>query len=138
MSYNLFLDDIRNPVEVCTYIKPVSLQAFFKDYEWVICRNYSEFTNYIIKNGIPNVISFDHDLADEHYTPEEYWTGYESSRNYQEDKYPHYTEKTGYDCAKWLIEYCMKNNTDIPKSILCHSMNPVGKDKILNAFQQVS
>lgn len=60
------------------------------------------------------MISFDHDLADEHYWKQN--TG-------------EFVEKTGYDCVKWLIEYCMDNDVDLPK-FYCHSMNPVGKENI--------
>ena len=60
------------------------------------------------------MISFDHDLADEHYL----------KQNSQE-----FVEKIGYDCAKWLVEYCMDHYLDLPK-FYCHSMNPVGKENI--------
>ena len=42
---------------------------------------------------------------------------------------PEYFEKTGYDCAKWLVEYCLNNDLDLPFCFV-HSMNPVGKDNI--------
>lgn len=47
---------------------------------------------------------------------------------------PTYFEKTGYECAKWLVEYCLDNDLDLP---LCyvHSMNPVGKDNINNLLK---
>lgn len=38
-------------------------------------------------------------------------------------------EKTGYDCAKWLVEYCLDNNLKLPKWNI-QSANPVGKDNI--------
>ena len=34
--------------------------------KWVVVKNYDEFTEYIEKNGIPDYISFEHDLAPEH------------------------------------------------------------------------
>ena len=40
-------------------------------------------------------------------------------------------EKTGYDCAKWLVEYCLDNDLSLPKYQV-HSMNPVGKKNILD------
>jgi hypothetical protein len=36
---------------------------------------------------------------------------------------------SGYDCAKWLVEYCMDNDLDLPNWIV-QSANPVGKDNI--------
>lgn len=43
--------------------------------------------------------------------------------------YSSYGEKTGYDCAKWLCEYCQRNKVKVP-TYYVHSMNPVGKDNI--------
>ena len=105
MSYNLFLDDVRNP------------NKFLKDVRtWIVARNYSEFTETIRRNGLPKFISFDHDLADEHYT--------QHSTDYRGCK-----EKTGYHCALWLIEYCMSLSESLPEWQV-HSMNPVGKMNI--------
>ena len=53
---------------------------------------------------------------------------YEKSKEYQEKQ--QYKEKTGLECAKWLIDYCIDNNQELP-NYLCHSQNPVGKDNIL-------
>lgn len=106
----LFLDDIRYPIEAYHYTK----QDIFLRKDWHIVRNYEQFINWIIENGLPEMISFDHDLADEHY-----WNN-DTKR---------FVEKTGYDCAKWLIDYCMDNKLDLPE-FYCHSMNPVGKENI--------
>ena len=64
-TYNLFLDDVRNPKDCCQYMPDAK---FYFNSEFVIVRNYDEFVNFIRKNGLPNIISFDHDLADEHYS----------------------------------------------------------------------
>jgi len=77
----LFLDDIRYPVEVYRYTK----QDVFLRKDWHIVRNYEQFINRILEKGLPEMISFDHDLADEHY-----WDPNSRQR----------VEKTGYDCAK--------------------------------------
>lgn len=42
---------------------------------------------------------------------------------------PEYKEKTGYDCAVWLVNYCMDNKCTIPKWNI-QSANPVGKENI--------
>jgi hypothetical protein len=84
-TYKLWLDDLRIPT---------------KDFVWIT--NYNEFTEHIILNGMPEFISFDHDLG----------VGY-----------------SGYDCAKWLVEYCLDNDLDLP-DYKVHSMNPVGKNNI--------
>ncbi|WP_099365490.1 cyclic-phosphate processing receiver domain-containing protein [Sphingobacterium sp. 1.A.4] len=65
-------------------------------------RSYAEFVKYIEKNGLPDFISFDHDLG---------------------------LEKSGYDCAIWLVNYCMDNVLMLP-DFEVHSQNPVGKENI--------
>ena len=119
IKMNLFLDDFRNPEDVFLYTN-ISLYLTEK---WIIVRNYDEFVEIIKEKGIPNTISFDHDIGISHY-------------NHQEDEIPYdqFTEKTGYHCAKWLIDYCIDNKKDIPKIILIHSMNPVGTKNIESLF----
>lgn len=64
--------------------------------------SYDEFVVFISLNGLPASISFDHDLG---------------------------PGKTGYDCAKFLVEYCLDHGiTNINFSV--HSQNPVGKENI--------
>jgi len=117
MSYYLFLDDLRNPEDV-TWVNLPKV-------DWVVVRSYAEFRDYIESNGFPRFISFDHDLADEHYVN----TGYMGNSHF---------EKTGYDCAKWLVEVCLDSWTELPDFVV-HSMNPVGKKNIeayLNNFKR--
>lgn len=123
MSYNLFLDDIRQPAVVGNYFSPADKRVLFRTLDWVIVRNYEEFVDYIEKNGLPKLVSFDHDLADAHYDPAT-WT-----ESFQ------YHEKTGYECAKWLIEYIHDLKLELPE-FLCHSANPVGKERILHALNR--
>ncbi len=116
----LFLDDIRYPIEAYRYTK----QDIFLRRDWHIVRNYDQFVSRILEKGLPEMISFDHDLADEHYLKSDAGE---------------LVEKTGYDCAKWLVEYCMENYLNLPK-FYCHSMNPVGKENIerlLNNFKKL-
>ena len=119
----LWLDDYRNPF--LNYGGRVPKEE--GEIHWVL--NYQQFTAWIQKYGLPDIISFDHDLAPEHYTPKEYWKDYQLSKEYQEKQ--NYKEKTGKDCANWLIEYCMDNEKELPK-YYAHSANPVGRDNILN------
>ena len=72
----LFLDDFRDPADAFNYTK----ESMFLKEQWDIVRNYEEFVNYITNNGVPYFISFDHDLADSHYKPPEYWDDYEKSK----------------------------------------------------------
>jgi hypothetical protein len=118
--YYLFLDDMRMPHEVALYFEPQHIRSVYEEQKWIIVRSYNEFVTHITENGLPVCISFDHDLADEHY----------NQANNDED----YKEKTGYECAKWLVEFLIEHNLELPV-IYCHSMNPVGKQNILKLFE---
>ncbi len=121
---NLYLDDFRIPEDSFKY----TYNTDYLKLKWDIVRNYDEFVAYIEKNGMPDLISFDHDLADEHYAPEEHWEKYDEWKTSQNFK-----EKTGFDCAKWLIDFCIDNKANLPK-IYVHSMNPVGAENIEKIF----
>ena len=99
--YNLFLDDNRNVFSVYKYTK----NSIYIDNDWVIVRNYNDFVNTIIQNGLPNIISFDHDLSDKKYI----------LRLDKNEDYSNYREKTGFECAKWLVNYCLDNNLNFPE-----------------------
>jgi len=128
----LWLDDVRDPIRG-NWINDQRVSEVI----WV--KSYDEFVDWIQKNGLPDKVSFDHDLADEHYT------GYYGEHDpalpeaYQVDPYEQFTEKTGYECAKWLIEYCMDNKKELPLWAV-HSFNPVGKiniKKILESYARL-
>ena len=125
----LFLDDIRYPYDAFEHTQ----QIMFLQKKWEVVKNYNEFIKWITKNGLPELISFDHDLGDTHYMSSHLRTDSEKSKEWQ-DAHVH-TEKTGYECAKWLIDYCLDNNLKCPK-FYCHSMNPVGRDKINSILEQ--
>jgi len=116
-KYNLFLDDFRNPEDCANYMSTPHIYRLLK---WDVVRSYDEFKDVIEQRGLPEIISFDHDLADEHYDSDMY-----SGDDSYNKKYEHFTEKTGYDCAKWLVEYCMDRDLDLPQYVV-HSMNPAG------------
>lgn len=46
-----------------------------------------------------------------------------------------FIEKTGYHCAKWLIDYSLNNKLKVPTKIIVHSMNPVGSLNIKSLFE---
>ena len=123
-TYKLFLDDIRSLLDAYAY----TAYSPFLNSDWFIVRNYDAFTEFIKdsyqeNNAFPELIAFDHDLADEHYGA---------------DVNSVFTEKTGMDCAKWLIDFCMDNELTLPNCV-CHSMNPAGRDNInslLNNFKK--
>jgi hypothetical protein len=107
----VYLDDIRTPVED----------------DWMICRDYDEFVNKVSEIGLENIymISLDHDLGET--AIREYFKNV--TKNYILD-YENIEEKTGYDCAKWLVEQSIDRDIDLPL-ILTHSANPIGSANIM-------
>ena len=95
----LFIDNHRFPSEI-DWMEDDSRVYIVED--WDIVRDYDEFVNYIDATGVPSVVSF----------------GYKLSKN-----------KTGYNCAEYLIEYCIRYDV-MPPVQLCHSKHKSGKKKI--------
>lgn len=114
MSYNLFLDDERQPKDVKWIALPLV--------NWRIVRTYKDFVGVIKKDGLPSKISFDHDLADEHYSE---YTRISKRDGSSDFKYDKMREKTGYDAAKWLVDYCIEWDKDLPECFI-HTLNPIG------------
>jgi hypothetical protein len=119
----LFLDDVRSPKDAIGLV-PNHFNKFYFENDWDIVRNYDQFVDYIESNGLPEFISFDHDLGDT--AMEEYFNGVVIHGRID---YSNITEKTGLDCAKFLAEYCLDENKPLPQ-YLVHSANPVGKKNI--------
>ena len=124
MKAHIYLDDVRTPNEE----------------GWIVVRNYEEFVDAVTKIGLENieVVTLDHDLGDT--AMQEYFNNV--SPNYKLD-YDNIKEKTGLDCAKWLIDhYLDKYNTEesrkekrdsgiiFPK-VFTHSANPIGSANIM-------
>lgn len=114
----LYLDDERFPTEI-----PPTIDR------WEIVRNYEDFKKFIINfvqenKELPVIISFDHDLADEHV---EYYLDHQG----QAIDYNELQEKTGLHCAKWLTELCDKNNLET-NYLSVHSHNPIGAHNIMH------
>lgn len=103
--WTLFLDDIRYPEDVQYDL------GSYRDV--VICRSMNDAVWAVKQYGLPTQISFDHDLADEHYDKD---TG----------------EKTGYTFAKWFCDWVMDNDLELHKDFKyhVHSMNPTGAENI--------
>lgn len=123
--YHLFLDDERILRDVTWVELPLV--------EWTIVRKYNEFVQCITTNGLPKTISFDHDLAFEHYPIADNRPG----RNIPYDTYK---EKTGWHAAKWLVEYCKEKKQKLPKCFV-HTQNRTGRMNILivldDAFEEI-
>jgi hypothetical protein len=126
----LFLDDYRSPMDCVKYMhKELGKDnLIYTEGDWTIVRSYSQFVAHIKKYGLPELISFDHDLADAHYTVDQ--KDWKVNVRYQEMT----NEKTGLHCAQWLVEHCIQTHSKLPKYFV-HSMNPVGKDNILGLLK---
>lgn len=100
MKTLLWLDDYRDPE---------THAPNYNDYSnitWV--KNYIDFCEHLDKNGLPSVVSFDHDL------------GLSFIEIF-----------SGYDCAKYLVEYCIDRRLQLPEFYV-HSQNPAGRENILS------
>jgi hypothetical protein len=107
----LYLDDVRTP----------------KDADWQVVRSYDEFVAHIRLHGLENyeLMSLDHDLGDT------------AMKEYYNNVHPNYTldysnikEKTGMDCAKFLVAESMTKGIPLP-AIYVHSANPIGSANIM-------
>ncbi len=116
----LYLDDVRSPKDPNNeWVDGVP--------QWEVVRSYDEFVAHIQKNSLENyeVISLDHDL------------GETAMKEFYNNVHPNYTldynniaEKTGYDCAKWLVAEGMRTGVQLPQ-IYTHSANPIGSANIM-------
>lgn len=107
----MFLDDIRDIHMVYPH---------HKEDEWVTVRSYHDVMDYIADNGIPEFISFDHDLG---------W-------DEEEDK----PAKDGYDVAKTIFHMvAYSDEITLPKNFNfeVHSANPVGAKNIIGLMDSL-
>jgi hypothetical protein len=119
----LWLDDIRDPFANNIWIEKYAPE-FLNDGEIIWVKSFDEFEKWIHENGLPDKISFDHDLADEHYTPEHRYDDYHDWAKEQNFK-----EKTGMDCAQFIVDYCLDYKKLMPMWAV-HSANPNGAENI--------
>jgi hypothetical protein len=96
MSWNLFLDDERDPIK--TYGQELGSMM-------LVARNSDQAEMFVLTNGMPDFIGFDHDLGE---------------------------IKTGHYFANWLIEQDLNGTHTFPDnfSFNVHSANPVGAKNI--------
>jgi hypothetical protein len=110
MKERIYLDDVRTPI----------------DKDWIIARNYDEFVRIVKTYGLENIktISLDHDLGD---TAMKEW--HKNVYHNYTLNYDNITEKTGYDCAKWLVEQWMNGEPVV--DVYTHSANAIGAANIM-------
>ena len=121
-SYNLFLDDFRNPDDgSMLYCRECNN---YPEMKWEIARNYDEFKTLIDEKGIPDFISYDHDLHDEHYDPT-MWYGLDQYNEVAKNfKHP-----TGLECAQYVLE---KLGDKVHPPFFPHTRNPIGYIRIMD------
>lgn len=125
MKTLLWLDDIRNPLENDWLVFSPIEQPF--NIVWV--KSYNEFKVYISNNGLPDAICFDHDLGmDVAINARAAGLSKRKSRKLKQ------MELTGFDCAKWLVDYCIDNDKPLPLYNI-QSANPVGKANIQSLLE---
>lgn len=120
--YAIFLDDIREVKDVYHYTK----NPIYNREGWTVVRNYNQFVSKLeqiaVEGATIGSVSLDHDLCEIHMSvPFEIWNDYTADQLGMEE--------TGLDCAKYLTEFLDKYKMPHP-GITCHSMNPVGKERI--------
>lgn len=103
MTYNLFIDDERDPINV-TWGSWLD-QGMYRHEDWIIARTWDEVLDILITMGMPKMVSFDHDLGE--------------------------GQKTGYEIAKKMCDMVM-DGMRLPEDFdyRVHSKNPVGKKNI--------
>lgn len=109
-KYYIYLDDVRIPLED----------------DWIVVKDYDQFVSKMEEIGFDNIalVSLDHDLG---ISAMREW-----ATNVYENSiidYGNITEKTGLDCAKWIVEKWMDGEKVFP--IRVHSANAVGSANIM-------
>ncbi len=130
LPVRIYLDDVRTP-----HPDPIGG-------DWIVVRNYDEFVQKVDEIGLDKIhtISLDHDLGDT--AIQEYYDNVK--KNFTID-YSNIKEKTGYDCAKWLVnkfydlnpkrlEMSHFDKKQVPikfPTVYTHSANPIGSANIM-------
>ena len=116
----LYLDDMRTPLSPNNeWVEGIE--------EWQVVRSYDEFVSHIRLNGLENyeVISLDHDLGEGAMV--EYYTNVKPNYELNYERIP---EKTGMDCARYLVAEAMNKKIPLP-TIYVHSANPIGSANMM-------
>lgn len=122
MKTLLWLDDARNPLKD----NWLNFSPIGKNVEIIWVKTYQEFTDHIMTYGLPDAICFDYDLGSDIEN-----LGFAIGLSKEKARKLKQETLTGYDCAKWLIDYCVKTKNDLPEWNI-QSANPVGKENIKN------
>lgn len=122
MKKLLWIDDIRNPFIADWVLKYAP--DFYGEGKVIWVKNYDEFIEWIDENGLPYKIAFDHDLGEDVAI-----SLVENGMNKKKARMIKKESKSGFDAAKWLVDYCISKDIDLPFWTI-QSSNPVGRDNI--------
>ena len=127
-TYNIFLDDNRNPIDVYEYTNRLE----YKIFAWKVVRSYQEFvdlfTERLMNNELPRLVSFDHDLATEHYLI--------AARNFLNEFDENSVNiPTGWHALLWMINTYVEDDMKLPH-ILLHTKNPAGKKNMQSLIDE--
>lgn len=108
----LFLDDIREPKDVCNYMDETAALPYLLG-KWTVARTYEEFVSSFGLGNVYDRVSLDHDLGEDENGGE---------------------LRSGYDAVKWLVDQVLDEKIGLPE-VWCHSQNPVGKANIMGYWE---
>ncbi len=111
MTWNLFIDDERWPIDATW------AEWYGKREDWFVARDWHEVQSLIETYGMPEFISFDHDLGPDDVTI------------------------NGYQIAQHIVDKDIAGEWTIPENFgfYVHSKNPIGRKNIeglLNRYIQ--
>ncbi len=114
MKTLLWLDDIRDPKDKFWQDWITQNVGNPNDFSITWAKSFEDFEACVL-TSMPDVICFDHDLGEE----------ISNTDNLDSPT----LKKSGYDCAKWLIDHCLDSGAKMP-DIFIQSSNPVGAENI--------
>ena len=143
MNYNLFLDDLRKPEHAYIYpkrngagliIETQSLKhvSNVDNDNWIVVRNYDDFVKTIEEKGLPDVVSFDHDLHEEHI--KHYYSVTEKTGIVE---YGNLKIKTGKHCAEYFVQKYKELCPPYIPHVYVHSANQWGVQEIKRTLKEI-
>lgn len=114
MTYNLFIDDIRDP-----HYRECRQSGVNPRLEWVIARTSEEAKKIVLERGMPERMALDHDLG---YVEVEQ----AGELTFKVDEVPTF--------LKWLVNEFWNGSDKVPEYTI-HSANPVGAQN-MRAFME--
>lgn len=124
-------DELCPELKTCVFVDGERLPvAQIPGYDrWVLCRNFEEWVTYLSYNGVPDLVSFTHDLADEHFQDQ---AKYEL-QGIEAIQYNDFVQPTGLQCAQYLCAFCEQNGLPIQAVGVHCPERPMGAHNIRTA-----